>query len=94
MPIKVDKTSPSDLAPRIDEALELVCNEFEGLDTHRQYRNAFARLLKSDPLQRVTMIQTSGICLRRSCVKRWSAMYQTGATFLIWVPGTARPLRW
>lgn len=33
-------------------------NEFEGLDPHRQYRNAFARLLKPDPLRRVLMMGT------------------------------------
>jgi SAM-dependent methyltransferase len=42
----------------LHEALELVRNEFEGLDTHRQYRNAFARLLKPDPLGRVSMMGT------------------------------------
>jgi SAM-dependent methyltransferase len=35
-----------------------VRNEFEGLDPHRQYRNAFARLLKPDPLRRVLMMGT------------------------------------
>jgi hypothetical protein len=48
MPIEIDHAAARDLAPRLHEALELVCNEFEGLDTHRQYRNAFARLLKPD----------------------------------------------
>ena len=33
-------------------------NEFAGLDPHRQYRNAFARLLKPDPLGRVLMMGT------------------------------------
>lgn len=42
----------------MDEALEIVCNEFGGLDPHRQYRNAFARLLKPDPLGRVHMLGT------------------------------------
>lgn len=58
MAIQIDRATAKDLAARFDEALELVRNEFEGLDTHRQYRNAFARLLKSDPLQRVTMLGT------------------------------------
>lgn len=58
MPIQIDRTAARDLAPRFDEALALVCNEFEGLDAHRQYRNAFARLLKQDPLGRVPMMGT------------------------------------
>ena len=53
MPIKIDRARTQDLALQFDEALELVRNEFEGLDAHRQYRNAFARLLKPDPLRRV-----------------------------------------
>ena len=58
MPIEIDRAAARDLAPRLHEALELVRNEFEGLDTHRQYRNAFARLLKPDPLGRVSMMGT------------------------------------
>lgn len=58
MPIAIDRTAARDLAPRFDEALELVRNEFEGLDAHRQYRNAFSRLLRPDPLERVSMIGT------------------------------------
>jgi hypothetical protein len=42
----------------IREALDLVRNEFAGLDPHRQYRNAFSRLLKPDPLGRVPMMGT------------------------------------
>jgi SAM-dependent methyltransferase len=58
MPIQIDRAKVHNLAPRLDEALELVRNEFEGLETHRQYRNAFARLLKPDPLGRVPMMGT------------------------------------
>src|SRR5262245_49664203 len=58
MPIRIDRARTQDLAFQFDEALELVRNEFEGLDTHRQYRNAFARLLKPDPLGRVLMMGT------------------------------------
>lgn len=58
MPIQIDRTRARELAPRFDEAIELVRNEFEGLDAHRQYRNAFARLLKPDPLGRVLMMGT------------------------------------
>ena len=52
MPIQIDRKRAENLAPQFDEALELVRNEFERLDPHRQYRNAFARLLKPDPLGR------------------------------------------
>jgi SAM-dependent methyltransferase len=58
MPIQIDRSRAENLAPQFDEAIELVRNEFEGLDPHRQYRNAFARLLKPDPLGRVLMIGT------------------------------------
>jgi SAM-dependent methyltransferase len=58
MPIQIDRARAQDLAPHLDEALALVRNEFEGLDLHRQYRNAFARLLKPDPLGRVLMMGT------------------------------------
>jgi hypothetical protein len=58
MPIKIGRARTQDLALQFDEALELVRNEFEGLDTQRQYRNAFARLLKQDPLGRVLMMGT------------------------------------
>ena len=58
MPIQIDRNRAERLAPQFDEALELVRNEFDGLDPHRQYRNAFARLLKPDPLGRVLMMGT------------------------------------
>ena len=58
MPIKIDRARTQALALQFDEALELVRNEFEGLDTHRQYRNAFARLSKPDPLGRGLMMGT------------------------------------
>jgi len=58
MPIQIDRARTRDLARQFDEALELVCNEFEGLDSHRQYYNAFSRLLKTDPLERVLMMGT------------------------------------
>jgi SAM-dependent methyltransferase len=43
---------------RCEEARLLVRNEFSGLDEHQQYLNAFARVLKWDPLGRVTMLGT------------------------------------
>ena len=58
MPIRIDRQAAGAMAPRFDEALELVRNEFDSLDQDRQYRNAFARLLKPDPLQRVRMLGT------------------------------------
>jgi SAM-dependent methyltransferase len=47
-----------DLSPQLDDAVQIVCNEFEGLDAHRCYHNAFARVLKPDPLGRVLMLGT------------------------------------
>jgi SAM-dependent methyltransferase len=58
MPIQIDQARAHDLGFQFDEALELVSNEFEGLEPHRQYRNAFARVLKPDPLGRVLMMGT------------------------------------
>lgn len=58
MPRQIDPTTARELSPRLDEALEIVCNEFEGLDPHRQYLNAFSRVLKFDPLGRVPMMGT------------------------------------
>ena len=58
MPIQIDRSRAENLARQFEEAIELIHNEFEGLDPHRQYRNAFARLLKPDPLGRVLMIGT------------------------------------
>jgi SAM-dependent methyltransferase len=58
MPIQIDRSRAENLALQFDEAIEFVRNEFEGLDPHRQYRNAFARLLKPDPLGRVLMMGT------------------------------------
>lgn len=58
MPIQIDQTMARDLSPLLDDALTIVCNEFEGLDAHRGYHNAFARVLKPDPLGRVLMLGT------------------------------------
>ncbi len=58
MPVQIDRERAKELGPRLDEALEIVSNEFDGLDAHRQYRNAFSRLLKADPLGRVAMMGT------------------------------------
>lgn len=43
---------------RLEEARLMIRHEFTGLDIHAQYFNAFARLLKWDPLGRVTMLGT------------------------------------
>ncbi len=45
-------------AARFDDALEIAKNEFKSLDADAQYTNAFARLLKWDPLDRVAMLGT------------------------------------
>ncbi len=58
MPIQIDRAMGRDLDPQWDDALQIVCNEFEGLDTYRGYHNAFARVLKPDPLGRVLMLGT------------------------------------
>lgn len=58
MPIEIDDASAAELSPQLDDALEIVNNEFDGLDPHRQYHNAFARVVKPDPLGRVLMLGT------------------------------------
>lgn len=58
MPIAIDRKSACGLAAKLDDALEIVANEFDGLNTHRQYHNAFARVIKPDPLRRVLMMGT------------------------------------
>jgi SAM-dependent methyltransferase len=58
MTIQIDRSTAQGMAPRFDEAMDLIQNEFGGCDAHRQYRNAFARLLKWDPLGRVLMLGT------------------------------------
>lgn len=58
MPIQIDQAKARDLSPQLNDALQIVCNEFEGLDAHRGYHNAFARVLKADPLGRVLMMGT------------------------------------
>jgi SAM-dependent methyltransferase len=45
-------------AARFDDVLEITKNEFASLDADAQYTNAFARLLKWDPLERVAMLGT------------------------------------
>jgi len=58
IPREIDKEQTRRLAARFDEAMDIVTNEFTALDTHQQYRNAFSRLLKWDPLGRVLMLGT------------------------------------
>ena len=60
MPIPLDRMKTRAMRSLFDKALECVQNEFAGLNTERQYQNAFARLLKPDPLRRVLMMGTSG----------------------------------
>lgn len=58
MPIQIDEVAAARMSAQFDEALVLVRNEFGGLDGDSQYRNAFARVLKQDPLGRVPMMGT------------------------------------
>lgn len=52
-------TAAAFLTPeRLEEARLIIRHEFEGLDAHAQYFNAFSRLLKADPLGRVAMLGT------------------------------------
>ncbi len=75
MPITIDRTSARELSAQLNDALEIVCNEFEGLDPHRQYHNAFARVLKPDPLGRVLMMGTDQRDLFVPLLRRAVAKY-------------------
>ena len=57
-PIAITRDFVAAHAARFDDALELVKDEFRSLDADAQYTNAFARLLKWDPLERVLMLGT------------------------------------
>ncbi|NQZ56871.1 MAG: methyltransferase [Lentisphaeraceae bacterium] len=56
--IHIDNETIRFLASRMDEAGDLIANEFKSLDIDQQYRNSFSRLLKWDPLERVLMLGT------------------------------------
>ena len=56
--IEISRDFAAEHAARFDDALELAKNEFKSLDADAQYTNAFARLLKWDPLDRVAMLGT------------------------------------
>ena len=58
MPIPITAASARSLTNRFDEALAQVRHEFEGLDRHRQYSRAFARLMEPDPLGQVLVLGT------------------------------------
>lgn len=58
VPVRIDRPAADTLAARLDEALDLVRNEFEKLDPSRQYHNAYARVLKHDPLEQVPTLGT------------------------------------
>jgi hypothetical protein len=73
MPIQIDRAAARALAPRFDDALELVRNEFSGLDAHQVHRNAFSRLLEPDPLGRVLMM---GTCQRDRFVPELRAVIE------------------
>lgn len=57
-PIPMTRAFVAAHAARFDDALEIAKNEFRSLDADAQYTNAFARLLKWDPLDRVVMLGT------------------------------------
>jgi len=57
-PIEITREFIAANAARFDDALEIAKNEFRLLDSDAQYTNAFARLLKWDPLERVAMLGT------------------------------------
>src|ERR1700748_805825 len=57
-PVDITREFVAAHAARFDDALEITKNEFRSLDAHAQYTNAFARLLKWDPLDRVAMLGT------------------------------------
>src|SRR5690348_15932720 len=59
IPVQIDRERTRRLAARFDEAMDVIGNEFAALDTHQQYRNAFSRVLKWDPLGRVLMFGTA-----------------------------------
>ena len=63
--------------------MDIVANEFSGLNTHQQYRNAFSRLLKWDPLGRVLMLGTDQRDLFAPELRRAIADFvpKTGAVF-------------
>jgi SAM-dependent methyltransferase len=56
--MRSDAAGPATTPERFEEARLLIQHEFAGLDAHAQYFNAFARLLKADPLGRVAMLGT------------------------------------
>ena len=58
MPIQIDGTYTKAMASRFAEATDLIANEFKSLNRHEQYRSAFARLTKWDPLGRIHMMGT------------------------------------
>jgi SAM-dependent methyltransferase len=56
--MEISRAFMAEHAARFDDALEIAKNEFKSLDADAQYTNAFARLLKWDPLERVLMLGT------------------------------------
>jgi SAM-dependent methyltransferase len=57
-PVDITRDFVAAHAARFDDALEIAKHEFRSLDADAQYTNAFARLLKWDPLERVAMLGT------------------------------------
>lgn len=58
MPQPIPADDCTAMRDQFRDARLIIANEFRGLDTHDQYYNAFARLLKRDPMERVAMLGT------------------------------------
>ena len=58
MPQPITADACAAMRDQFRDARLMVAHEFRGLDTHDQYYNAFARVLKRDPLERVAMLGT------------------------------------
>jgi hypothetical protein len=94
MPIQINQAVARDLSPQLDDALQIVCNEFEGLDAHRGYHNAFARVLKPDPLRRVLMLGTEKRDLFVPLLRRTMAEHvPTEGQIFDFATGVARSLQ-
>lgn len=57
-PVYITADFAARIGGRFDEALAIVQNEFRSLGPDEQYVNSFSRLLKWDPLSRVSMLGT------------------------------------
>jgi hypothetical protein len=85
-------------AARFDDALEITKNEFASLDADAQYTNAFARLLKWDPLERVAMLGTDQrelfVPVLKDVIRAQRGAAATPFRFFDIGCGEAKPSRW